>query len=201
MSKKVKIAELARKITQARADYYNQQPTMSDDAFDALYDELKKLDPTNEAITAIGAPIANKNIYSHPTIDGRKLRLEAQKNNFSPIINLINNKVREGSIRNQGATNFIISIDWQDCYPLSNLFAAQYLEDLQNALYKENHHAISLSNYLRDQHIYNSMINDIIDAYHANTINIEISKLEIPEDDWQTQRIVDGLFVAFRVNF
>ncbi len=57
MSKKVKIAELARKIIQARADYYNQKPTMSDDAFDALYDELKKLDPKNKAITSIGTPV------------------------------------------------------------------------------------------------------------------------------------------------
>lgn len=201
MSKKVKIAELARKVTAARAAYYNQQPTMSDDAFDELYNELKKLDPQNKAITNIGAPIVEKNVYSTPTIDGRKLRLEAQKNNFSPVIELINNKVKEGSIRNKGSTDFIISIDWQECYPLSNLFASRYLEDLQGTLYKENCHPISFRNYLLDQHIYSSMVNDIIDAYHANTVNIEISKLVVPEDDWQTQRIVDSLFVAFRVQF
>jgi len=53
-----RIQELASKINQARLDYYNHQPTVSDRIFDAWVDELKTLDPQNKAVTAIGAPIA-----------------------------------------------------------------------------------------------------------------------------------------------
>lgn len=53
-----RIQELEKKVTQARADYYNQQPTVSDKVFDAWVDELRLLDPKNKAVTAIGAPIA-----------------------------------------------------------------------------------------------------------------------------------------------
>lgn len=54
---KNRIQELATKITQARLDYYNQQPTVSDKVFDAWVDELRLLDPTNKAVTAVGAPV------------------------------------------------------------------------------------------------------------------------------------------------
>jgi DNA ligase (NAD+) len=54
------IAELAAKVTKARESYYNDTPIMSDAEFDALYDELKKLDPNNTAIISIGAPIKGK---------------------------------------------------------------------------------------------------------------------------------------------
>src|SRR5208337_521699 len=39
-------------------DYYNGLPTTSDKVYDAWVDELRLLDPTNKAVTAIGAPVA-----------------------------------------------------------------------------------------------------------------------------------------------
>jgi DNA ligase (NAD+) len=49
--------ELETKIFQARNDYYNGTSTVSDKAYDAWVDELRLLDPTNKAVTAIGAPV------------------------------------------------------------------------------------------------------------------------------------------------
>ena len=49
-----RIQELSNKILQARNDYYNNQPTVLDDVFDAWVDELKVLDPENKAITMVG---------------------------------------------------------------------------------------------------------------------------------------------------
>lgn len=59
MSKKFKsrITELQKQITEARNDYYNEQPKLSDKHFDALVDELKALDSKNPAVTAVGAPV------------------------------------------------------------------------------------------------------------------------------------------------
>ncbi len=53
MNKRIK--ELAKKITKARHSYYNDDPIASDTVFDAWIDELEKLDPTNPAVTGIGA--------------------------------------------------------------------------------------------------------------------------------------------------
>lgn len=52
-----RIQELENKIKQARNDYYNDQPTVSDKVYDAWVDELRLLDPSNMAVTAIGAPV------------------------------------------------------------------------------------------------------------------------------------------------
>ena len=54
----LRIAQLSEKIFQARKDYYNSTPTVSDKVFDAWVDELRMIDPTNRAVTDIGAPIA-----------------------------------------------------------------------------------------------------------------------------------------------
>lgn len=53
----VRIKELETKIFKARTDYYNHQPTVSDKVYDAWVDELRTLDPTNKAVTAIGSPV------------------------------------------------------------------------------------------------------------------------------------------------
>lgn len=52
-----RIQYLETKIFQARNDYYNGTPNVSDKLYDAWVDELRLLDPTNKAITAIGAPV------------------------------------------------------------------------------------------------------------------------------------------------
>lgn len=50
------ISALVATLEKARVDYYNSQPTMSDAAFDALEDELRKLDPNNSFFLKVGAP-------------------------------------------------------------------------------------------------------------------------------------------------
>lgn len=54
---KDRVKELETKIFQARTDYYNHQPSVSDKVYDAWIDELRVLDPANKAVTAIGAPV------------------------------------------------------------------------------------------------------------------------------------------------
>lgn len=56
MSKK-RIDELAAEIIKHRRLYYNQQPGISDAAFDLLADELRRLDPNNGALTTVGSPV------------------------------------------------------------------------------------------------------------------------------------------------
>jgi DNA ligase (NAD+) len=53
-----RIKELEAKIYRARDDYYNGQSQVSDKVYDAWVDELRLLDPTNKAVTAIGSPVA-----------------------------------------------------------------------------------------------------------------------------------------------
>lgn len=52
-----RIKELENKIFKARTEYYHHQPTVSDKVYDAWVDELRTLDPSNKAVTAIGAPV------------------------------------------------------------------------------------------------------------------------------------------------
>jgi DNA ligase (NAD+) len=51
-----RVAELMDLIRHHRELYYNQQPEISDEAFDALVDELEALDPSNPALAEVGAP-------------------------------------------------------------------------------------------------------------------------------------------------
>ncbi len=48
--------ELEALILKARDDYYNGQPSVSDDVYDAWRDELAELKPHSMAVTAVGAP-------------------------------------------------------------------------------------------------------------------------------------------------
>lgn len=61
MSKLVQIKMLENQIKQARDAYYNKKDAeelaISDAAFDAMIDELSKLDCENEQVTGIGAPV------------------------------------------------------------------------------------------------------------------------------------------------
>jgi DNA ligase (NAD+) len=52
-----RVVELSGLIQQARNDYYNGTPKVSDEVFDAWVDELKSLDASSPAVTAIGAPV------------------------------------------------------------------------------------------------------------------------------------------------
>lgn len=54
-----RIKELEKKIINARNDYYNGQSKFSDKIYDAWVDELKALDPSNKAVTSVGAPVVS----------------------------------------------------------------------------------------------------------------------------------------------
>lgn len=56
MSKKLEKI-LATKIIEASNAYYNDQPTIEDHEFDALVDELRKLNPQHSVLGAVGAPV------------------------------------------------------------------------------------------------------------------------------------------------
>lgn len=51
------INQLAARLQAASDVYYNGTPSMTDAAWDALADELRKLDPGHPALKAIGAPV------------------------------------------------------------------------------------------------------------------------------------------------
>ena len=51
-----RIAELEQLIAEARGNYYNRQPTVSDEVYDAWVDELAELDSVHRLVVAIGAP-------------------------------------------------------------------------------------------------------------------------------------------------
>jgi DNA ligase (NAD+) len=50
----MKLVELESKIKKYAQDYYDGHPTISDDAFDALVDELRKTDPDNQLLKVPG---------------------------------------------------------------------------------------------------------------------------------------------------
>lgn len=55
-----RIQELEAKIIKGRNDYYNNHQTdVSDKVYDAWVDELRTLDPTNKAVTSVGAPVVS----------------------------------------------------------------------------------------------------------------------------------------------
>ncbi len=51
-----RVPELERLLRRAREDYYNGQPTVTDDVYDAWKDELTELKPGSPEVMAIGAP-------------------------------------------------------------------------------------------------------------------------------------------------
>jgi len=53
-----RVLELEEKIAKASNEYYNGVPTISDEEFDALKDELKDLSPLSAQASAVGAPIS-----------------------------------------------------------------------------------------------------------------------------------------------
>lgn len=55
-----RIEELVEKISEANKAYYNRQPEISDEEYDALKDELKDLDPENDLLFAVGAEVEEK---------------------------------------------------------------------------------------------------------------------------------------------
>jgi DNA ligase (NAD+) len=52
-----RVAELAERLSLYRARYYAGEPMVSDAAYDALEDELRRLDPTHPLLGRIGSPV------------------------------------------------------------------------------------------------------------------------------------------------
>ncbi len=75
------IASLVARLTEARDAYYNGEPLMTDAAFDALEDELRKLDPDHSFFQKVGvaAPINGAWPKAHHTIPMSSLN-KAQNN-------------------------------------------------------------------------------------------------------------------------
>lgn len=55
--------ELKSLITQAREEYYNLCPTVSDQQYDAWVDELHRLEPKAPEVTAVGAPAPKFSVW------------------------------------------------------------------------------------------------------------------------------------------
>jgi DNA ligase (NAD+) len=53
-----RIAELAKLLKKYKDAYYNDQPLVSDAAYDALEDELRELDPDHAVLKSVGSPAA-----------------------------------------------------------------------------------------------------------------------------------------------
>ena len=56
---KARIKELEALLKKYKDAYYNKQPLVSDAAFDALEDELREIDPDNELLQTVGAPVSS----------------------------------------------------------------------------------------------------------------------------------------------
>ena len=53
----VRVAALAASICLHKKAYYNSTPLISDAAFDALEDELRRLDPEHPVLLTVGTPV------------------------------------------------------------------------------------------------------------------------------------------------
>jgi len=56
---KARIKELSALLKKYKDAYYNKQPLVSDAAYDALEDELREIDPDNELLQTVGAPVSS----------------------------------------------------------------------------------------------------------------------------------------------
>lgn len=57
---RARIDELERLITESRSTYYNRQPTVTDEIYDAWVDELSELDTINRVVVAVGSPVVSE---------------------------------------------------------------------------------------------------------------------------------------------
>lgn len=55
-----RITELEKLIAEAKDNYYNKQPTVSDEVYDAWVDELSDLDTINRLVVSVGAPVVSE---------------------------------------------------------------------------------------------------------------------------------------------
>jgi len=58
-----RIDELKARISKAREEYFNLAPSISDQEFDAMVDELKRLEPEALEVSAVGAPPPKHSVW------------------------------------------------------------------------------------------------------------------------------------------
>lgn len=69
-------AEYIKILTKASEDYYNDLPSMSDEEFDKIYDEFKKLYPKSKFLSIVGARVqSNFKIVKHEILMGSLLKV------------------------------------------------------------------------------------------------------------------------------
>ena len=91
-----RVKELETLINQARHDYYNSQPTVSDEVYDAWIDELAELKSASPAVTSVGAK---------PVSEWKKVAHEIQMGSL--------NKVNTLEELTQWIKTFSIKIDFE----------------------------------------------------------------------------------------
>lgn len=74
-----RIAELVSQISKASESYYNANgEVMTDAEFDALVDELRSLDPSNEILSSVGAPPIGQ-VFDHKIKVGSQEKLKTRE--------------------------------------------------------------------------------------------------------------------------
>lgn len=63
MTNNNEIISLQSRLKEARESYYNLDPQMSDSEYDALKEQLEKLDPTNHEVTTVGASVPKTSVW------------------------------------------------------------------------------------------------------------------------------------------
>lgn len=58
---RARVAELAERLSEHRKRYYEGKPAISDEAYDALEDELRRLAPAHPVLAKVGSPVAADN--------------------------------------------------------------------------------------------------------------------------------------------
>lgn len=61
------VQEIVSKLLKAKEDYYNSEPSMTDEEFDNLEDELRSLDPENVYFSIVGTNVKGANKIKHYT--------------------------------------------------------------------------------------------------------------------------------------
>jgi DNA ligase (NAD+) len=70
-----KIQELVNKLLHYKEAYYNNEPKISDEAFDKLEDDLKAIDPTNSYFTTVGIQAQGEKIkHRYPMLSMAKAK-------------------------------------------------------------------------------------------------------------------------------
>ena len=71
-SKKSQIKKMTHQILYHKKKYYDGEPEISDEAYDALEDKLRQLDPENPVLHIVGSPEGGKITHDTPMLSCQK---------------------------------------------------------------------------------------------------------------------------------